>query len=196
MKKSDKIFLIFFLVIVSFSMIYLFQSSYAKYRKQITGELDTTIASWNIKVNTETINNHSTLTNSITPILNSNQYVKTGVIAPGSTGYFVISIDATDVDVDFTYEIEATPNEDTPLDDLILTGYEIDGVSHTFTGEAVVTGDIVKNSTAQSITIYFEWDDDPLTNTMDNQDDTEYAIDANNTNTKIDVSIHFTQKRS
>ena len=41
----------------------------------------------------------------------------------------------------------------------------------------------------------FVWDDS-TNNTMDNQADTEYALDENNENTNIAVSIHFTQKAS
>ena len=198
MKKNDKIFLVAFLAIVTFSLLYLFQSSYAKYRKQVTGELETTIASWNIKVNNEIINNKTALTNAITPTLDADSYIKAGVIAPGTTGHFVITLDPSDVDVDFTYEITCSPDSSTPLADLKFTRYTVGATNYTFSQltPGVLTGDLVKNSSAQTITIYFEWDDNPSTNTMDNQDDTEYAIDSNNTNTKINVEIHFTQKRS
>ncbi len=197
MKKNDKIFLIVFLAIVTFSLLYLFQSSYAKYRKQVSGELDTTVASWNIKVNTETINNKSTLTNAIVPTLDADPYIKSGVIAPGTTGSFTITIDATDVDVDFTYEITCSPDTNTPLDDLVFTQYKIgNGNPQDFPQTGILTGDLVKNSAAQTITIYFEWDDDPTTNTMNNQADTQYATNSSYTNTIINVAIHFTQKRS
>lgn len=58
MKKKDIHFLIIFIVIITFSLFYLFQSSYAKYRKQVSAGMQATIASWNIKVNTENINNN------------------------------------------------------------------------------------------------------------------------------------------
>ncbi len=196
MKRNDKIFIVAFIVIVSFSLLYLFQASYAKYRKQLLGELNTTVASWNILVNNEMINNSSTLSNDIIPTIDANQYVKTGVIAPGSTGYFTITIDATNVDVDFSYEIEAEPDNSTPLYDLVLSHYVIGNTTYNFTDDRVITGDLTKNTGTLTITVYFEWDDNPTTNIMDNQSDTEYAIDSNNTNTKINVSIHFTQKRS
>ena len=196
MKKNDKIFLIAFLAIVSFSLLYLFQASYAKYRKQVTGEMNATIASWNIQVNNETINNKTTLTNTITPTLIADPYIKQGVIAPGSTGYFELTINGTNVDVDFSYEIECSPDEQTPLYDLVFTRYTLNGVNQTFQQDGVISGDLLKNSGTQTLVIYFEWNDNPNTNTMDNQDDTEYAIDSSNTNTKIKVDIHFTQKRS
>ena len=54
-KKNDIKFVIVFVIVVGLSLLYLFQSSYAKYRKQIEGDVRTTIASWNIKVNNEMI---------------------------------------------------------------------------------------------------------------------------------------------
>lgn len=195
--KKDIRFLILFIVIVAFSMLYLFQSSYAKYRKQVSAEMTTTIASWNIKVNTENINNKTTLTNSIIPTLDSNQYIKSGVIAPGSTGHFEVVINAEEVDVDFTYEIESAVDEDTPLTDLTFTGYKIGtGAVQTFSGaNTTITGNITKNTGNTTITVYFTWNDS-ATNLMDNQDDTEYAIDEDHENTNIIVSIHFTQRSS
>ena len=195
--KKDIRFLILFIVIVAFSILYLFQSSYAKYRKQVSAEMTTTIASWNIKVNTENINNKTTLTNSIIPTLDSNQYIKSGVIAPGSTGHFEVVINAEEVDVDFTYEIESAVDEDTPLTDLTFTGYKIGtGAVQTFSGaNTTITGNITKNTGNTTITVYFTWNDS-ATNLMDNQDDTEYAIDEDHENTNIIVSIHFTQRSS
>lgn len=192
MKKNDKLFLILFIGIVTFSLLYLFQASYAKYRKQIKGELNARIASWNIKVNNETINNKTDLTNTITPVIINNSYVKENVIAPGTTGYFDITLDAQNVDVDFTYEITSVIDEDNPLYDLIFNKYEIDGVEHTFTTDGVLTGEMVKNSEPISIRIYFEWYDES-DNVMNNADDTAYATNEDNVNTNVKVSIHFTQ---
>ena len=196
MKKKDIRFLIIFIVIVTFSLFYLFQSSYAKYRKQISTQMSTTIASWNIKVNNELINNKTTLTNNITPVLDANTYIKEGVLAPGSTGYFDIIMNAEDVDVDFTYEIQNEVDEDTPLLDLKFTGYSIDsGTTQTYPAGGAITGNLTKNTGDTTIRVFFVWDDS-TNNAMDNQADTEYALDENNENTNIAVSIHFTQKAS
>ena len=106
MQKSDIKFIIVFIAILVFSGIYLFQSSLAKYRRQITSTLTATVASWNIKVNNEMIVNKTELDTDITPVINTSTYVKAGTIAPGTTGYFDLVINAEDVDVDFSYEIE------------------------------------------------------------------------------------------
>ncbi len=196
MKEKDFRFIIIFVVIVVLSLAYLFQTSYAKYRKQANTSMNTTIASWNIKVNNEIINNKSTLTNSIIPVLDTNSYIKEGVLAPGSTGYFDIIINAENVDVDFNYEIENNVDENTPLEDLIFTGYSVDsGSTQTYPANGTISGNLIKNTGDTTIRVFFTWDDS-ANNVMGNQEDTEYAIDEDNTNTNIIISIHFTQRTS
>jgi len=192
-KKSDLKFIIVFVVVVSLSLLYLFQASYAKYKKQIEGDVRSTIASWNIKVNNETINNKSLLSSYITPTIYPNQYVKSGVLAPGSQGYFDIVINASEVDVDFTYQITGALNVDTNLVDLKLTAYEVGGVRTNYDNNTVITGEIAKNTGNTTVRVYFEWDD--VTGTMNNASDTEYASNSANQNPKIRVSILFEQKR-
>lgn len=194
MKKKDIRFIIIFLAILIFAGIYLFQTSYAKYRRQIKTDFSATIASWNIKVNNEMINNKTELTNTITPVINNSTYVKEGTIAPGTTGYFDLTIDATLVDVDFTYTIDVEPDTDTPLLDFIITSYTIGSTTVTLQPGDSIIEDLVKNTGTTSLRINFAWDDS-ATNQMDNEADTEYAIDTNHTNTDVTVSINFIQKR-
>ncbi|MBQ8132496.1 MAG: hypothetical protein IJ193_08400 [Bacilli bacterium] len=194
-KKNDIIFIIIFIIVVGFSLFYLSQASYAKYRRKLEGRLDATIASWNIKVNNEEIKNKTTLTNSITPVFETNEFVKEGVIAPGSTGYFDLTINAEEVDVDFNFQVTSEVDEETPLLDLIFTEYEIDGVKTSFQDEGIITSTLTKNTGDTEIRVYFKWNDD-ATNQMDNQADTEYAINEDYKDTKIKVTIHFTQKNS
>lgn len=195
MRKNDKIFIIIFIGIVSFSLLYLFQASYAKYRRQVNANVQARIASWNIKVNTESIINKTELSSNIVPVIDTNQYVKANVIAPGTGGYFDITLDATNVDVDFTFEIESVVSDETPLTDLIFTKYVLNGNQYNYTTPGVITGNIAKNTANTSIRVYFKWNDD-ATNTMDNADDTAYATDATHENTEITVTIHFTQRNT
>jgi len=195
MKKNDKIFLIVFLGIVTFSLLYLFQASYAKYRRQLNANVEARVASWNIKVNNETIINKTTLTNNIVPVIDANTYVKDNVIAPGSTGYFDVIINAEEVDVDFIYTLTSDVAEETPLLDLEFTKYKVNGVEYNYTTEDTITGELTKNTGDVNIRIYFKWNDDP-TNQMNNQQDTEYAADENHANTSMKVMINFAQKNS
>ncbi len=195
MKKNDRRFLILFVLLLTLSLLYLFQTSYAKYRKQVKGEMQARIASWNIKVNDEDISNKTQLTNTITPVFDVNEYVNDGVLAPGSTGHFDIVVNAEDVDVDFNYEITCVVDDSTPLLDLVFTRYTINDTNYNFTQTGKITGELTKNSTDTTFRVFFKWNDD-ATNQMNNQADTEYAIDEANEETKMKVSIKFTQKNA
>lgn len=194
MKRRDLTFIVFFVLVLCLSITYLFQTSYAKYRKQVTGELNADIASWIIKVNNEDITESRTLENEITPVFDTNQYVKANTIAPGSTGYFDIIIETVNVDVDYNVEI-VDSKEATDLQDLVLKQYELNDsgtrvniTNHTY------SQDFTKNTERTKIRFYFVWDDDPTTETMNNQADTSYQLD--NDATKINLAIKFKQKNS
>ena len=175
MEKKDIKFIIIFIFIVGISFIYLFQATYAKYRKQITTEVNANVASWNIKINDEAIANKKKLANSITPIFDENEYVK-----------------ASNVDVDFTYEITASLAEDTDLKDFKITGYELNDSGTINKYDSSITGDLVKNTKNTKIRFYVAWIDDD-TNEMDNSEDTTYAV--NHTNVIYNLTIKFTQKK-
>ena len=192
MEKKDIKFIIIFIFVVGISFIYLFQATYAKYRKQITTEVNANVASWNIKINDEAIANKKKLANSITPIFDENEYVKANTLAPGVTGHFDIIIDSSNVDVDFTYEITASLAEDTDLKDFKITGYELNDSGTINKYDSSITGDLVKNTKNTKIRFYVAWIDDD-TNEMDNSEDTTYAV--NHTNVIYNLTIKFTQKK-
>lgn len=169
MEKKDIKFIIIFIFIVGISFIYLFQATYAKYRKQIITEVNANVASWNIKINDEAIANKKKLANSITPIFDENEYVKANTLAPGVTGHFDIIIDSSNVDVDFTYEITASLAEDTDLKDFKITGYELNDSGTINKYDSSITGDLVKNTKNTKIRFYVAWIDDD-TNEMDNSE--------------------------
>ena len=170
-KKRILVFILFCLV-----FIFLFQEAYAKYRKYATVKVDNTVAKWNIKINNETIGNKTTLTNHITPTITSSNYVKDNVLAPGSTGYFDIVIDATDADVSFTYDINISKYDMYTINDLNIYAYSVNDFSTTTSvTDGNVSGTIQHNTATTTIRIYFNWLDDG-TDTMNNQTDTTVAV--------------------
>lgn len=155
-KKKDLKFILISTLIISMSLLYLFQTSYAKYKKQLNGNVLSTIASWNIKVNNETIKNKMSLEKDIIPVFNKNDYIKENVLAPGSTGYFDLTIDAENVDVDFIYEITEEKNSDS-LTDLKITSYELNdsGTKIPYDETTPLTGELLKNTKDTKIRLYF-----------------------------------------
>lgn len=197
--KKDLRFIIIFIVIICLSFTYLFQTSLAKYRKQISGNVNLEIAKWNIKINDEAIENKKVLTNDIVPVFEGNEYTKDSVLAPGSKGHCDIIIDSTNVDVDFTYEISLVVDENNAVSDLKTTGYIINpsDTNQTiidYTDQTSITGTIIHNTPSTIIRLYFEWYDE-ADNEMDNQKDTEVAIDENS-KIIISASARFSQKKA
>lgn len=195
LKKNDMKFISIFIIIVLLAFLYLGVNTYSKYRKQVAAKGEATVARWLIKVNTEDIKGKTQLTNNITPVWDANSYVKEDLIAPGSTGYFEITIDATQVDVDFNYEIENLNDSTAALPDLIITSYQINGGTETTTTGNKITGEIAKNTNSTVIKAYIKWNDDPSTQSMDNQADTAFAQQAS-TVADINLRLKFTQKTS
>ncbi len=193
-KIKDLKFIIIFIVIVTVSITYLTQTSLAKYRKQAEADINVNIAEWNIMVNNETINNKTALTQAIVPSFTGNEYVKDSVIAPGSTGYCDIIINASKVDVDFIYEISATVPEESDVKDLKISGYTINPSVNTtetpYDEETIITGSITKNSGNNTIRLYIKWEEE--NGTMDNTEDTNAAI--NSGKALIKANLKFQQK--
>lgn len=194
-KKKDLKFIILFIVLVSCCLLYLFQSSYAKYRRQINGSVSSDIASWNIKVNGEDIANKKTLTTTIEPTFLETENTKEGVIAPGVTGYYTITIDASDVDVNFLCSIHSDVSVDSNVVDLKTLSYVVNPVSDndeklTYSADTGIVQQISKNTNQTVFRIYIQWDDED--GTMDNQADTEVAT-SGNSKALMNVTLQFSQ---
>lgn len=194
-KKKDLKFIILFIVLVSCCLLYLFQSSYAKYRRQINGSVSSDIASWNIKVNGEDIANKKTLTTTIEPTFLESENTKEGVIAPGVTGYYTITIDASDVDVNFLCSIHSDVSVDSNVVDLKTLSYVVNPVSDNdekliYSADTGIVQQISKNTNQTVFRIYIQWDDEA--GTMDNQADTEAATN-DNTKALMNVTLQFSQ---
>lgn len=197
-KKNDLTFILIFIIGVTLSFAFLFQSSYAKYKKQISGDVKFSIAEWNIYLNNENITGKDSLENNLIPIYDKNDYIKENAIAPGSTGYVDLNIDATNVDVTFAYSIETSIPDESVVKDLKITHYQIAPENETSTkivydGTTPITGTILHNTPTTTIRLFIIWDDSE-TNTMDNTTDTLAATNSKNQGI-IKTTINFIQKK-
>lgn len=193
-KKKDIRFIILFIIIVSCCLIYLFQSSYAKYRRGIEGNISSDIARWNIKVNGEDITNKKTLTTTIEPTFLESENNSAGVIAPGVEGYYTITIDASDVDVAFECVIHSDVASDSSISDLKTLSYEINPDNNssrlTYSADTGIVQKIPRNTDKYVFKIYLVWDD--TNGEMDNQADTQVGID-DSSQALMKVTLHFSQ---
>ncbi|MDD3453835.1 MAG: hypothetical protein PHN42_06155 [Bacilli bacterium] len=176
LKNNIKLISIIFILI---SFIYIGNLTYSKYKDQVNGTTNIKIASWNIIVNSESIAGKNSLASDIEPVFTGNEYVSEGVLAPGVSGYYDITIDATNVDVSFSYSITCSNSVESTIDDLIITDYivnpDVNSTTTSYTGPITGTAsynDIIK------IRVYIKWNDDELAS-MNNLADTDAILDAN-----------------
>ncbi len=194
MKKKDFRFILFFIIIVGCCLIYLFQSSYAKYRRGTSGNVEADVAGWHIKVNGEDIMNQKTLTTTIEPVFLESENHSEGVIAPGVEGYYLITIDASEVDVPFLCQITSDVSDESSIVDLKTFAYEVNPTDVEnrldYSSDTGIVQQFPKNPDVITFKIYLIWDDD--TGVMDNQADTEVGV-SDDSKALMKVSLHFTQ---
>jgi len=176
-------------------LVDMIQDSYAKYTSSTEAESNLTIASWSFLVNNQDVINNSNFSNTIIPVLDQNNNIMPGKIAPTSTGYIDVTIDSSNVEVAFTEQISLTTGSSNTVDDLIFTGYKLnngqtiifdDNTNPTIT----VNHNLNEIETVNIYRFYIEWNDG-INSTMDNTDDVDASI---NGIASIDVNINFIQR--
>ena len=197
MKNKRKIFLLLSFLSL-FICLYFVSDTYAKYLTRASAGVNGKIAKWNIVVNDTNVKNNDTLTEVITPVFAGNTHVAQNVIAPTVTGYFDLELDATDVEVSFTYNTSVTRNSS--LRDFIVTGYKVDNGEvidvDTSVETPTISNDILLSDTTRvhTIRVYIGWNDDVDTQELNNAQDT--AVTSNLDEVNLTVNMSFIQKAS
>ena len=197
MKNKRKIFLLLSILSL-FLCLYFVSDTYAKYLTKASAGVTGQVAKWNIKVNNTNVRNNDTLTNVITPVFAGSQHVAANVIAPTVTGYFDLQLDASDVDVSFTYNISVARNAN--LRDFVVTGYQVDSGTTNSVDVSVetptISDDILITDTTRTHTIrvFIGWNDDADTQELNNAQDTTVTGTYDNIN--LTVNLSFVQKAS
>lgn len=183
----------------------LMSNTYSRYVAATTGNVDALFAKWQILVNNTDITSSSSSTIEFTPTMEENEYAADNVVAPGSTGYFDIVIDPTNVDVSFSYTIDlAIENENLP--DISMTKYTILPTDYE-EGDPLEYTDIVENQITSilnfdketegfefetfTIRIFFEWLEGE-TEEMDDEEDTAVGLAAVTENTTLGMNANIT----
>ena len=195
MTKERKIKL-FIAVAALFICLFQIKQTYSKYTESKEGDVEFTVASWKILLNDDDISSGGELSSLINPVYDANNNIESGVIAPTSSGYFDLEIDATDTQVSFTYNISISSSVQSDITDLVITGYKIGNgqITHVQNNINNLTNTVAHNAPNKTIQIriYFKWiEGESESEQMDNSTDTAAAI-AGGTG-KINVSATFTQ---
>lgn len=187
-----KIRLLLFVLFLSLFLVTA-KSTYARYATSTTGEANLNMAQWQISVNNHNITENYNTQLSFTPVIEENENVKSGTVAPGSTGYFDIQINPEKVDVSFSYNIMLQLPEDSIVSDLKITHYAIipfgqdDNSIQKIPYTSSSIDNVLKydNQTPNfkfspfTVRVYFEWYDGQ-DNLMDDVTDTEVSQKVNN----------------
>lgn len=190
-----KIIIFALLILSSMMCLFFVQESYAKYLTSANRSASMSIARWKILVNNTDIKDNSSANATITPVFEGNDNIASNIIAPTSTGYFDLVIDASQADVSFKYDISIAVNENSSVQDLVATGYQIDnGELVELEKDNQTIGDTVMYTDSNkviNIRVYILWDDSEDAS-MDNTDDTVATINPDNS-ALMDVNLTFTQ---
>ena len=168
------------------------EKTYAKYVTAASGNADISISRWNIKLNDFDITSGSNFSSAIIPTFNGTDYIAADIIAPGAEGQFDITIDGSETDTAYSLDFAIGVSDQSDVKDLIITKYTIgdDLTEYTYDGNLITNFNLTDE---KNITYHFfvKWNDDDLTETMNNSDDTTAAV--NNGKAVMDINVKVTQ---
>lgn len=206
MARKFKILILIFSLSLTLSFM---SNTYSRYVADATGNLEVLFAKWQILVNDSDITNQTSSSIELTPVVEENENVASGKIAPASKGYFDIAINPENVEVSFEYEITLDVlNENMP--DLMITKYSIldsdyvvgDEIEILTLNDNIIQGTLTYDNDTEgfsyepfTVRVYFEWYEGE-NEVMDDTADTAVVTSLTEENNTLDIeaSIQFKQK--
>lgn len=191
-----KIITILFIIMLLLTIVQI-RNTYALYKAQISGDYQSLLGVWSVKVNnTDLSSGNADMTFEITDDyvhFVENEYVYGNSIAPGSEGYFDILIDPTGSDVSVRYNIHIgdsikirvdeeifqsevdIPIEVINVEDTFVKGEEIDSDTEHInyvdlsnnTASGVIPLSVIEEGYSGRVRVYFKWIDDETKNSLD-----------------------------
>lgn len=191
MKFFKKLRVMIFLFLVAVFVLDV-SSTYAKYVSEASGTASASFAKWQVLVNNNDITSETTNTVTITPTIEQSANVATGKLAPGSTGYFDLLIDAQNAETSFNYTVSVSVPSTNDVSDIKITHYAITTQADiaanritkiAYNGSSSITNTkYYDNNTANFkfapfiVRIYFIWDD--ATGSMNDAQDSHIGTQA------------------
>ena len=181
MKNRLKIsfYLLLFVLICATAIV--FSSTYALFENDASGVVDHDIGNWIIKINNQTITTAS-VTNIVVDnfIYEQKSTIENGYIAPGSSAYFDLVVDATSCDVAVKYDITLNRDLIEYADNITIAVTELGNNGTIRTAENTYSGVItlaqINNRDLITLRVNVTWDDLEAYN----ESDTELGIVPNN----------------
>lgn len=104
---KNKEFKIFLLIISTFVLLSNVNIAYSRYVNSATADTNTEVKRWEIAINNQAITyeDHNNKTIELEPVIDQSSYVRNGYLAPNSTGYFDLLIDASLVNISYQYTL-------------------------------------------------------------------------------------------
>ena len=189
MKKRVLFVLACFWIIISFLLI---RTTYAKYLTSVDASADVGIATWNVVINNQDIITSSNFSTNLSLEVPETAYHIEDYIVPGSIGYFDIVVDPQDVTIPFEYSITAEADILNDIDDIEVIGYSLNGNNNVITylnnENTEISNTVYPTSESSSIRVYVQWIDDN-TEALDDDDDTEIALDEGKAVVRVNVLV-------
>lgn len=155
--------------------------TFARYKDSVNGQSEASIAKWKVLVNDEDIHTSDTLNQSMPlTVISDSTKVAAGKMAPGTSGYFDITIDTSDTEVatKFSIALNGTPE----LGRIEIAGYNVSTTAFTSessipTGLTQLGVDSANNTIGLSqdkgqkkyVRVYVQWNNDDANNTIDTE---------------------------
>jgi hypothetical protein len=194
MKKINLRLILWLLVIICLSItLIVFSDTLALFETTSSGTVNTDVGKWLIKVNNGTITGEEPediLIDSF--IYQNNTNVAPGYIAPGSSAYFDLIIDATDCDVAVVFNVEFDFSSTGYGDNISFSVNDVNNYGIVRTGLNQYSGIIslasINNDETVSIRVTLNWADD----SNYDESDTEIGIVEGN---HLTMPMHFNAKQ-
>lgn len=192
MKIVKKHKMIALVIVILICLLYLNgNSTYTSYESEVTGNVDSDIADWKIKVNDTLITTESEQVINIDSINWETNHTRDGKASPGATGTIEITIDPTTTKVAFDYELTVIDQTIDPTKILIVNEIDnevgkLDKIDNTYHGSMSLQD--IKDGKKEKLTMHVKWEDHGLDTVVDPEEETQ-------TSDFIEMSFKVVQKK-
>ena len=192
MKIVKKHKMIALVIVILICLLYLNgNSTYTSYESEVTGNVDSDIADWKIKVNDTLITTESEQVINIDSINWETNHTRDGKVSPGATGTIEITIDPTSTKVAFDYELTVIDQSIDPSKILIVNEIDnevgkLDKIDNTYHGSMSLKD--IKDGKKEKLTMHVKWEDHGLDTVVDPEEETQ-------TSDFIEMNFRVVQKK-